>query len=102
MIPREVLALIQDTPQATLPGIPANGHECQGSRFHSPRPLLVHRTELPHRPGEPIYLCGTCTDNYRLLSRLEAVTEIPWPVRRCFGNLIRAIVPSDPQEHDRA
>jgi hypothetical protein len=102
MIAREVLALIEGTPSITLPGIPANGINCQGSRFHSPRPMLLHRVELPHNPGQPIYLCGTCADNYHLLHALEQPRKVPWPVRRCFGNMIRALVPPNTQEHDRA
>lgn len=93
MISREVLQLLQDAPQVPLPGIPAHDHDCQGSRFHSPRPMIVHRTEMPHRPGEPIYLCGTCLDNVRLLAALETTTTVPWPARRTFGNTIRALVP---------
>lgn len=95
MITREVLELIQDTPQVTVPGIPAHDHDCQGSRFHSPRPMIVHRLEMPHRPGEHIYLCGTCADNFQLLTELEGATTVPWTTRRCFGNTIRALVPPE-------
>jgi hypothetical protein len=97
VITREVLQLIQDTPTAILPGTPAtHDHDCQGSKFHSPRPMIVHRVEVPQQPGEHIYLCGTCADNYRLLTALEHTTSVPWPARRCFGNTIRAIVPQEP------
>lgn len=100
MITREVLQLIQDAPRLALPGIPAHDHDCQGSKFHSPRPMIVHRLEMPHKPGEPLYLCGTCLDNVRLLTALEHATPIPWTARRCFGNTIRALVP--PTEHTHA
>jgi hypothetical protein len=99
VITREVLQLIQDTPTAALPGIPAtHDHDCQGSKFHSPRPMIVHRVEMPQKPGEHIYLCGTCADNYALLTALEHAHPLPWPARRCFGNTIRAIS----QENDHA
>lgn len=100
MITREVLQLIQDTPSAELPGIPAHDHDCQGSKFHSPRPMIVHRLEMPTRPGEHLYLCGTCLDNVSLLTALEQATTVPWNTRRCFGNTIRALVP--PKEHHHA
>lgn len=99
MITREVLQLIQDTPQADPPGIPAHDHDCQGSRFHSPRPMIVHRTEVPGRPGEHVYLCGTCLDNTRLLQELEQHAHVPWNTRRCFGNAIRALVPATEHPH---
>lgn len=97
MITREVLQLIQDAPTATLPGIPAHDHDCQGSRFHSPRPMIVHRLEMPQPTGEPIYLCGTCLDNARLLRTLEHTTPggVPWTTRRHFGNTIRALIPPE-------
>lgn len=100
MITREVLQLIKDTPTAQLPGIPAHDHDCQGSKFHSPRPMIVHRMEMPQKPGEHIYLCGTCLDNVNLLRVLEQATRVPWNTRRCFGNTIRALVP--PTEHTHA
>lgn len=100
MITREVLQLIQDTPTVTLPGIPAHDHDCQGSKFHSPRPMIVHPLEMPQKPGEHIYLCGTCLDNVRLLTTLQQATRVPWNTRRCFGNTIRALVP--PTEHTHA
>lgn len=96
MITREVLQLIQDTPLTDLPGIPAHDHDCQGSKFHSPRPMIVHRMEMPSSPGEHIYLCGTCLDNVALLTVLEHATHVPWNARRCFGNAIRALVPPEP------
>lgn len=100
MITREVLQLIQDAPTAALPGIPAtHDHDCQGSKFHSPRPMIVHRVEMPQQPGEHLYLCGTCRDNYHLLTNLQHTTHIPWPTRRCFGNTIRTLAA---QENHRA
>lgn len=93
MIPREVLALVQDTPSAELPGLPASGRECQGAKFHSPRPMTVHPFRVDGPSGERvIHLCGTCEDNVRLLRGLiDARDDVPWRVRRCFGNQVRAV-----------
>jgi hypothetical protein len=63
--------------------------------------MIVHRTEMPGKPGEPIYLCGTCRDNTALLAALEHTHgAIPWTARRCFGNTTRALV--SPTEHPHA
>jgi hypothetical protein len=102
VIPREVLTLIEESPHMELPGIPTREHECQGSKFHSPRPMVVHPFPMPHTPGEMIYLCGTCSDNVRLLLALEAQGEVPWTVKRCFGNLIRAVAATTNKEKDDA
>lgn len=101
MIPGELLSHIENAPQAERPGILSIEHECQGSRFHSPRPMVVHPLPMPHAPGEMIYLCGTCRDNVRLLLGLEEQGEVPWPVKRCFGNLVRALA-DKMKENDRA
>lgn len=101
MIPGEVLAQIEAFPDMELPGIPTQAHECQGSKFHSPRPMVVHPFPMPQTPGEKIYLCGTCSDNVRLLLALQAQGEVPWPVKRCFGNLVRAVAAAMNKEiHD--
>lgn len=91
MIPREVLAHIEESPGTELPGIPSDEHACQGSKFHSPRPMVVHPFPMPHTPRETIYLCGTCSDNVRLLMALQDQGDVPWSVKRCFGNLVRAV-----------
>lgn len=93
MIPGEVLALLKDTPSAELPGLPAEVHACQGAKFHSPRPMIVHRFRVDGPSGERvIHLCGTCEDNVRLLmALLKARTDVPWRVRRCFGNQVRSV-----------
>lgn len=102
MISGEVLAQIEESPRAELPGITTDQHECQGSKFHSPRPMVVHPFPMPHAPGELIYLCGTCSDNVRLLLALQEQGEVPWRVKRCFGNLIRAVVANMIKENHRA
>jgi hypothetical protein len=65
-------------------------HPCEGSKFHSPRPLQTHACRLPDK--RIVYLCGTCRDNlgvYVFLS--EAERGLDWPTQRLFGNQIRAI-----------
>lgn len=65
-------------------------HECEGSKFHSPRPLRVHAYPLHNR--QPIYLCGTCRDNLGVYLFLwEAEKGLDWPTKREFGNQIRSI-----------
>lgn len=102
MTPGEVLAHIEGSPHLELPGVVAGEHECQGSKFHSPRPMVVHPFPMPHTPGEKIYLCGTCSDNVRLLSAIQAQGEVPWKVKRCFGNLVRAVVAAMIKEQNNA
>lgn len=82
-------ALDENTPQWTAPDtIPAQEHECQGAKHHSPRPLLVHLVELAD--GRSAWLCGTCKDNVATLVHLLDTREsVPWPLKREFGNLTR-------------
>lgn len=101
MIPGELLTHIENAPQGELPGTLASEHECQGSKFHSPRPMVLHPLPVPHSPGEMIYLCGTCRDNVRLLLELQKQGEVPWPVKRCFGNLVRYVA-DKMKEYDHA
>ena len=65
-------------------------HECEGSKFHSPRPLRIHGYRLEdHRL---VYLCGTCRDNlnvYLMLHELE--NGLDWPTKREFGNNLRRV-----------
>lgn len=102
MIPGELLAHIQRSPLEDPPGILSVEHACQGSKFHSPRPTIVHPFPMPRVPGEIIYLCGTCRDNALLLLQLQRQGEVPWPVKRCFGNIIRAVAAAHQEEDDHA
>jgi hypothetical protein len=63
-----------------------------GSAFHSPRPLVVRRTDLPS--GGTAWLCPTCAANLWVYERLlvKFGGSIPWEIQRCFGNRIRALV----------
>lgn len=89
-----------------LRGHLSHEHECQGSRFHSPRPLMLDQYVLDGAVVEPldvrvvystpptvVWMCGTCADNLGLyLALRESAPEgLPWPVRREFGTLIRAL-----------
>lgn len=100
MIPQDVLELVEGSPDLDLPGIPACKHECEGSRFHSPRPMLVRPFAMPDAPGGMMYLCGTCADNVHLLLALLNQGEVPWSVRRYFGNIIRAVATVKSKEGD--
>lgn len=86
----EVLARVD--PDA-LPGSPADESDrsCEGAKFHSPSPLLLHDVELPS--GRRARLCGSCRDNLVVLQRLHQVEpDLPWEVRREFGNRLRALL----------
>lgn len=95
MIPGQVLALIEDTPSAELPGITTEQYTCQGAKFHSPRPMIVHPFRTGRKEGgdKIIYLCGTCLDNVLVLLALLKGRdgEISWPVKQCFGNITRSV-----------
>ena len=73
------------------PALRRGDQECQGARFHSPSPLLLEEVEISS--GKWVTLCGTCQDNLKVYEELKTHYdgEIPWKVRREFGNLIRAI-----------
>lgn len=71
-----------------LPGVPAD-EACQGAKHHSPRPLVLHDVALPD--GTTVLLCGTCQDNLQTLEFLRTAGPLDWPVRREFGNQIRAL-----------
>jgi hypothetical protein len=72
-------------------------HECEGSKFHSPNPLLVHEVDLvpwdSHPTSHTAWLCGTCRGNLWVYQKIlyERKGDIPWDVQRSFGNGIRAL-----------
>jgi hypothetical protein len=87
-----------------LPG--EDGEECVGAAYHSPRPLFVQHTMLVKREWWPedsdqaywvwapkAALCGTCRDNLDILLQMLHATngDLEWPVRREFGNALRAL-----------
>lgn len=67
---------------------------CEGAKHHSPTPLMVKEVSLsPSGGGTTAMLCGTCADNLAVLQHLlsQHGGEMQWPLRREFGNLIRAL-----------
>ena len=67
---------------------------CAGAKFHSPQPLVLHTVPMyPGHASPGVMLCGTCADNLSVLQRLMADYDgdVPWPIRREFGNWIRAL-----------
>jgi hypothetical protein len=92
-------AALKVAPVGALPGRLADHPlTCQGARYHSPQPLLLHETLLPD--GRMVLLCGTCRNNLGVLQLLlqEHGKELAWPVRREFGNTLRALL--IPKESD--
>ena len=80
-----------DQGASVVGGVLALGQVCAGARHHSPTPLVLHDTAL--FSGRRVLLCGTCVDNIAVLQRLMTTSEapLPWPLRREFGNLVRAL-----------
>lgn len=80
--------------------------ECEGSIFHSPRPLFTDWYRLAKREWWPAdypvaawafaptaNLCGTCRDNVDILLQMLHATngDLDWAIRREFGNTLRAL-----------
>lgn len=92
-LPRAMGAALAQLHPELLPGrLAGEGLSCAGARFHSPTPLLLHPTGLPD--GREVDLCGTCKDNLGVLKTLldQHGDELTWPVRREFGNQLRALL----------
>ena len=99
--PRRIREALSTTDCSGLSGAPAVEQECEGAKFHSPTPLLLHEVGLP--TGGVAVLCGTCAENLAVFQHLlaESAGTLPWTVRREFGNLIRAIALRGlPESHD--
>lgn len=99
-IPAKVGELLAQGDVSILPGkLNVEEEGCEGAKFHSPNPLLVTEVPLmsPLWPGSSgelkVWLCGTCADNLRVYQHLLGQHEgqLEWPIRREFGNLIRAL-----------
>jgi hypothetical protein len=88
--PQRVQAALAETDTTGLPGLLALGRACVGAKFHSPNPLILHEVKVG---SEALLLCGTCQTNLEVLQHLLVQNggDLPWQVRREFGNLIRAI-----------
>lgn len=89
--PSLIRAALTKVGDAALPGRTTDQAACEGSKHHSPSPLLVREVQVA--PGQQAWLCGTCEGNLSVLQHLLVAHDgaLPWPVRRCFGNLIRAL-----------
>lgn len=96
--------LTKSSANVDLPGVLTwlQTGDCEGSKHHSPSPLLVRPFYLSaavdevlgHEPREEddlVYLCSTCRDNLTVyLSVLYAYDgAAPLAVKRDFGNIIR-------------
>lgn len=97
-LPVAIAEALRDVDPETFPGsLAVEGTECEGAKFHSPGPLVLFEVATPERT---VRLCGTCRANYFVLRALLAHHggELPWPVRREFGNRLRALL--IPKESD--
>lgn len=88
--PRQVHSALAETDTSVLPGTLAVEHVCEGAKFHSPNPLVLHRVRIGEQER---LLCGTCQANLEVLRHLLVHNdgELDWKVRREFGNQIRAL-----------
>lgn len=92
--------MLDEVDASRLDGIPAQDQECVGAKFHSPTPLLLHKVALEE--DHVVHLCGVCRDNLRLLGELESVRDgqLPWEIRREFGNRLRLLAKNGKVNHD--
>ena len=96
--------LTKGSANVSLPGSLAwlQTGDCEGSKHHSPSPLLIRpyylsaavdevRGEQPRTEDDLVYLCSTCWDNLTVyLSILHAYSgAVPMAAKRDFGNIIR-------------
>lgn len=90
--PRAIAEALRDIDPSTLPGRPATDEPCEGAKFHSPTPLILHDVLLSN--GRVVSLCGCCRDNADVLAALIAkfAQDLEWTVRREFGNRLRALL----------
>lgn len=104
MLPPETATLLRAGGDWHWPG--STDHPCAGAKFHSPTPLFTHEVRLvpmqwwinaganPLEKSTPIaWLCATCKDNLNLLHQIiyRGNGEVPWSVRREFGNELRRL-----------
>jgi hypothetical protein len=97
VLPNATAGALREIDHSSLPGrLAVEGTGCEGAKFHSPSTLLLNKVDLPD--GRTVALCGTCRDNLAVLALLLAHygQDLPWPVRREFGNVLRALlIPKD-------
>lgn len=99
MLPVNTQDLLYREGTWALPG--EDSTPCEGAKFHSPRPLFVQPTRLTLQQWDErlwtfapmANLCGTCRDNLNILLQMFHHTDgdLPWEVRREFGNDLRAL-----------
>lgn len=74
--------------------------DCEGAKFHSPNPLVLYYEPIVPTsvwsdcPDDAhVWLCGNCRANLAVYISLlvEHQGVLEWPVRREFGNRIRAL-----------
>lgn len=89
--PRNIAGMLEKHPDLANGRIFSSKYTCQGSKFHSPTPLVVHRVIIKQKV---FFLCGTCQDNAELLVDLIQAEKnsVPWIVLREFGTQIRKLV----------
>lgn len=98
-LPQHTEALLYASGSWRLPG--ADDAECEGSKYHTPTPMFTNAVRLVPEEWDSsisafspvVMLCGTCRDNLAMLQQIYAARDgdVPWPVRREFGNLIQAL-----------
>lgn len=101
MSAERVKTVLREAPRGADVALLGNlGGECEGSKFHNPRPLTVSpfnlttAIEIPEFAlSDMVNLCGTCRDNLKvyLTVRYEYDGDTPQAVRRDFGNTIREL-----------
>ena len=98
-LPEHTQALLHASGEWLLPGV--EGNPCEGSKFHTPTPMFVDAVPLVplswcpslSLQNETVWLCGVCRDNLSILQQIwiSLDGDVPWLVRREFGNAIRAL-----------
>lgn len=80
--------------------LPGFDEPCEGSKFHSPTPLVTYPYDLAApdlappekgKPKDPVRLCGVCRGNLGVFLMLTDSGDLEWEVQRQFGNRIRAL-----------
>lgn len=99
MLPEKTKEMLYREGTWKLPG--EDDVACEGAKFHSPRPLFCRNTRLVRQDWDQrlwtfapqAWLCGTCRDNLDILLQMLYATDgdLPWEVRREFGNDLRAL-----------
>lgn len=90
-LPENLAQELELTDEVVADGVLADGLECEAALYHSPNPLVVFRVELGD--GSRAWLCGTCRANLEVFRHMRATydEQMPWPLRREFGNRLRAL-----------